>query len=145
MTWQTTGPISPPMRTGTTSTASATPATTAPSAGKTASSGGRRPKGVTKTIAASARTPGVLASRGRAAKHALWIASRGFVQVCPVAVNTVFIARGEVLPAMLVAFAISAIWWRNAGSAARTPGDWIAYAAGGALGTGAGMQAAAWI
>jgi hypothetical protein len=80
-------------------------------------------------------------------RHALWIASRGFAQVFPVAVNTVQIARGYYIGAAIGAFVISLIWWSNAGSSGRSrdPLDGPFYAFGAMLGTISGIAFTRWI
>jgi hypothetical protein len=71
----------------------------------------------------------------------LRLASRGFCIVTLTAMNVRQIAAGHYGPAMVIGFLISVVWWFNARNAAHSaePGAWFAYAAGAALGTGAGM------
>lgn len=80
-------------------------------------------------------------------KDTLSIVGRGFLQVAPVATNTVLIARGHFVQAASVSFLISAIWWVNAGRASQRAGwPWAcAYGSGAMLGTLAGMLVARWM
>ena len=77
---------------------------------------------------------------------ALWLLLRGFVQVAPVAANTVFIARGKWIGVTCSAFLISLIWYSNVGTAAHLVGwPWaVYYASGATLGTVTGMSIARW-
>ncbi len=79
--------------------------------------------------------------------EAFWLALRGFLQVAPVAANTVFIARGRFVYVALTGFLISAIWYSNVGTAARRVGwPWAClYAAGAMVGTLSGMLIARWM
>ena len=72
---------------------------------------------------------------------------RGFLQVAPVAANTIFIARGHYLSAALGAWLISFLWWLNAGSAS-TLTTWpaaLVYGCGASCGVLCGMRVARWM
>jgi hypothetical protein len=64
---------------------------------------------------------------------------RGWLQVLLVSSNVVFVSHGG--------FLISALWWRNAHSAAHVSTRWagLAYASGAAAGTWSGLTLAAWL
>jgi hypothetical protein len=65
---------------------------------------------------------------------------RGWLMVSLVAANTVQIAHGRTVPAMVVGFCISFLWWQNS-SKDRCSSRWagVVYATGAALGTVTGM------
>lgn len=69
----------------------------------------------------------------------LWL--RGFGIVFCTALNVKLISRGLYLGAFMTGFAISALWWGNAGKASidRSWRAGVWYAAGAAWGTVAGM------
>ena len=72
---------------------------------------------------------------------------RGFLQVAPVAANTVFISRGQYIHAALGAWLISVVWWLNAGTAGMFT-SWPAafvYGCGASCGVLCGMRVARWI
>jgi hypothetical protein len=66
---------------------------------------------------------------------------RAFLQVALVALNVAQIAKGNYGLAFLTGWAISALWWSNARGAGRSEvrGAALAYSAGAAFGTVAGM------
>lgn len=72
-------------------------------------------------------------------------AAQGWLMVSLVSLNTVQIPAHRVLPAMLVGFLISRLWWSNS-SKHRCDGKWAgeAYAVGAALGTMTGMWIGRW-
>ena len=80
-------------------------------------------------------------------KHAAGVFLRGFVQVCPVAINTVQLAHGHMLGAFIVSFWISAVWWGNAKASgqSRVASDGPWYALGAACGTLTGLQVTRWM
>jgi hypothetical protein len=65
---------------------------------------------------------------------------RGWLMVSLVALNTVQIAHGRTLHAMVVGFCISYLWWGNS-SRYRSEARWagVVYATGAALGTLTGI------
>lgn len=64
----------------------------------------------------------------------------GFVQVCLVAMNTVFIAKGKIVPMFLVSFLIGLVWIFNIRkTVAGKVWDKVAYCLGSASGTVAGF------
>jgi hypothetical protein len=67
--------------------------------------------------------------------------ARAFLIVAITATNVVNISRGHYGLAFVSGGALSAIWWGNSRTAARSelPGAWAAYAFGAACGTAAGM------
>ena len=72
---------------------------------------------------------------------------RGFLQVAPVAANTVWIARGYYLYAALGAWLISFFWWLNAGTAGALT-SWpaaLVYGCGASCGVLCGMRVARWL
>lgn len=60
------------------------------------------------------------------------IFGRAFAVVSLTAMNVRFIAAGAVLPMFVTGAGISAVWWFNTRTAARSdlPGAWLAYSAG---------------
>ena len=71
---------------------------------------------------------------------------RGWFLVMLVSANTVQIAHQHYIGATLLGFAISMVWWMNAGSSGRST-DWrdgVWYAAGAALGTLSGLFLTNW-
>lgn len=66
---------------------------------------------------------------------------RAFVIVSLTAANVALISRGQYLAAFGTGGGISAVWWFNAKTAARSDlrGGWIAYSLGAACGTIFGM------
>ena len=72
---------------------------------------------------------------------------RGFLQVAPVAANTVWIARGHYLYAAGGAWLISFFWWLNAGTAGGL-NTWpaaLVYGCGASCGVLCGMRVARWL
>lgn len=71
---------------------------------------------------------------------------RGWLQVTLVASNASFIAHDQRVQAVVGGFLISAVWWKNAHSAAHVTGKWagMVYATGAAAGTMTGLWIAAW-
>jgi hypothetical protein len=72
---------------------------------------------------------------------------RGWLQVLLVSSNVVFVSHGMLVPSVVGGFLISALWWRNAHSAAHVSTRWagLAYASGAAAGTWSGLTLAAWL
>lgn len=72
----------------------------------------------------------------------LWL--RAFLIVMATAANVSFISRGAWGWAFVTGWTISALWWKNSRSAARSELCWAgtAYALGAACGTMAGMGVA---
>jgi hypothetical protein len=70
-----------------------------------------------------------------------WLFCRGALQLMPVSMSTVFISRGKYGLAGMTSFAISVLWWFNAGSASSFVGVpyAVAYGGGAMLGTVLGM------
>jgi hypothetical protein len=70
----------------------------------------------------------------------LRLALRGWLMVALVSLNTIQIAHGRLLPAMVVGYAISWLRWTNSSKdRCNAKGACHAYAAGAALGTLTGM------
>ena len=72
---------------------------------------------------------------------------RGWLQVAPVAANTVFISRGQYLHAATGAWLISFVWWLNAGTAGALttlPAAFV-YGCGASCGVLCGMCVARWM
>lgn len=76
----------------------------------------------------------------------LRITARGFLQVAPVAASTYFVAHDRIGYAAACSFLISFVWWSNAGTSSKLPGQWwaCAYATGATIGTLCGMLIARW-
>jgi len=76
-----------------------------------------------------------------------WLFCRGALQLMPVSMSTVFISRGRYGFAGITSFAISVLWWFNAGSASSFVGFpyAVAYGSGAMTGTVIGMFVARWI
>ena len=70
-------------------------------------------------------------------KHNLFLT--GFLQVFLVAMNTVFVSSGLIIPMLITGFLISIIWsWNIKKIAFSTINDRIIYSTGAACGTGLG-------
>jgi len=70
---------------------------------------------------------------------------RGWLQVAPVAANTVFISRGQYLHAAGGAWLISFVWWLNAGTAGASLPAAFVYGCGASCGVLCGMRVARWL
>ncbi len=69
-----------------------------------------------------------------------------FVQVCLVAMNTIFISHGLIVPMLITGFGISLVWTLNVKKIAfGTFRDRFVYAFGAMFGTGVGYYLATWI
>jgi len=74
------------------------------------------------------------------------IASRGCLMVTLVASNTVFVAHGNLAPAFVGGFFISALWWTNSSNhRPEAPYGWVAYGFGAAVGTVTGSVLARFV
>ena len=74
-------------------------------------------------------------------KHNLFIT--GFLQVFLVAMNTVFVSSGLVIPMLITGFLISIVWsWNIKKIAFSTINDRLTYSTGAACGTGLGWYLA---
>lgn len=80
------------------------------------------------------------------AKHIGALFARGWLQVALVSANTYQVAHERYLGAFVIGFAISAVWWFNAGSSGKSrewqDGPW--YALGAATGTISGLWLTRW-
>jgi len=71
---------------------------------------------------------------------------RGFLIVALTAANVVQVSGGHYIGAGGIGFAISAVWWSNAGAAAHKdkPWGWAVYGFGAGVGTVTGMALTRW-
>jgi hypothetical protein len=73
----------------------------------------------------------------------LRVMGRGFLMVTLVSLNTVHLAHGRIVLAMIGGFFISVLWWSNSSKKREDiPGAALAYGVGAMLGTGAGVVVA---
>lgn len=69
-----------------------------------------------------------------------------FIQVCLVAMNTVFISHGLIIPMLVTGFGISLVWTYNVSKVALgSLKDKLIYATGAMTGTGVGYMIAVWV